>query len=314
MAVELIDGSEDAESTARIVSQVLRWLIYEPDAIEHMRAQSPGRRDWLGLLDGKKVGVGTCLVRPGQETTDIAWSMLYVLRDARHRGVGGTLYRRISEHARLLRRSQLHMYSFEDDPDTAGFAERHRFRIIGRVRGLQLALENCPRPEVDPPAGVTITTLAERPDLARGAWAIACETFPEIPSDDDEPWQAGGYEQFAARNLGGPRYIPDATFVAVAREEVIGYSQLAWMSPSAGIADSAMLAVRRDWRGLGVARALKAAQIAWAIDNGLSALRTGNDERNAAARAVNAHFPYEPVPDLLHFRGPLAPNVVRPPA
>jgi GNAT superfamily N-acetyltransferase len=67
-----------------------------------------------------------------------------------------------------------------------------------------------------------------------------------------------------------------------------------------------MLAVRRAFRGRGVSGALKAAQISWALDNGLSELRTGNEERNAAARAVNARYPYEPTPDGLLFRGPLA--------
>ena len=75
---------------------------------------------------------------------------------------------------------------------------------------------------------------------------------------------------------------------------------------SAGIADHDMLAVRRAWRGRGIAQSLKAAQIAWALDNGLIELRTGNEERNTAARAVNAHFPYTPMPDGLEFRGPCA--------
>jgi hypothetical protein len=42
------------------------------------------------------------------------------------------------------------------------------------------------------------------------------------------------------------------------------------------------------------------------LDNGLRELRTGNEERNAAARAVNANFPYMPLPDGLLYRGPLA--------
>ena len=41
------------------------------------------------------------------------------------------LYRQVSEHARNLGRSTLHMFSFEDDPDTAGFAARHGFTVSG---------------------------------------------------------------------------------------------------------------------------------------------------------------------------------------
>ena len=85
---------------------------------------------------------------------------------------------------------------------------------------------------------------------------------------------------------------------------MVGYGQLGWSDRAAGIAEHEMIAVRRSWRGRGIARALKAAQIVWALDNGLSELRTGNEERNAAARAVNANFPYTPLPDGLLYRGP----------
>ncbi len=94
--------------------------------------------------------------------------------------------------------------------------------------------------------------------------------------------------------------------------EVIGYGQLGWEDRAARIASHEMLAVRRSGRGRGIATALKAAQIAWALDNGLSELRTGNEERNTAARAVNAKFPYRPLPDQLLYRGPLAPEPVDP--
>ena len=304
MAIELVEGRTDTASVARIASEVLRWIIFEPEAIDHLRAHMPTRRDWLGLLDGEPVGVGSAGVPVGMEASGVPMSMLFVLREARHRGVGGLLYRQVSEHARSLGYSELLMFSFEDDPDTLGFAARHGFRIVARTRGLRLPLMGCPRPEVTPPVGVTITTLAERPELARGMWEVACEALPDIPHGGDAPLQAGSYEQFAAREFAGPRYIPDATFAAVAGDDVVGYAQLGWMSRSAGLADHAMIAVRRDWRGRGVAQALKAAQIAWAIDNGLNELRTGNEERNSAARAVNSHFAYLPLPDFLNLRGP----------
>ena len=236
MAIELVDGRTDTASEARIVSEVLRWLVFEPEAIEHQRARTPSRRDWLGVLDGQPVGVGAAGVPVGMEASGVAVSMLLVLPEARHRGVGRLLYRQVSEHARELGRSELLTFSFEDDPDTVGFAARHGFTVAARTRGLRLPLADCPRPEVPPPAGVAITTLAERPELAPGIWEVACETFPDIPHGGDTPMQAGSYEQFHAGALSGPRYIPDATFAAIAGDEVVGYAQLEWMSRTAGIA------------------------------------------------------------------------------
>jgi mycothiol synthase len=165
-------------------------------------------------------------------------------------------------------------------------------------------LDGCPRPTAELPEAVTITTLADSPDLARGVWETAGEAMPDIPHYG-VPMSVGSLEEFAARSLAGPKYIPEATFVAVRNGEVVGYAQLSWMSRSAGIADHAMLAVRRAWRGRGIAKALKARQVMWALDNGVTELRTGNDERNASARAVNAGFAYTPLPDQIGYRGPL---------
>ena len=69
-----------------------------------------------------------------------------------------------------------------------------------------------------------------------------------------------------------------------------------------------MTAVGRRWRGRGVATTLKRATIAWAIAHGLELLETGNDDDNAPMRAVNLKLGYRPIPDMLTFRGPLAPE------
>ena len=102
----------------------------------------------------------------------------------------------------------------------------------------------------------------------------------DIPADGDVLTNPGSFEEFSTRALAGPRYIPEATFVAVTEDgEVVGYAQLGWMNRAAGIADHLMLAVHRGWRGRGIAKALKACPSTWALDNGLSELRTGNGPR-----------------------------------
>jgi mycothiol synthase len=302
--IELAAGTVDTAAAARVSTTVRRWIVIEPEAIEHSRATIPMFRDWLALLDGEPVGVGSCSLNLGMEEDTAAFATACVLSHARGRGVGTALYRQVSAHARALGKSELMTWGYEDDAGGVAFAELHGFVVVRRKPALRLVLDGCPRPTVDLPEGIAITTLADDPELARGVWETASEAMPDIPYYT-VPMSAGSFEEFAARSLAGPRYIPEATFIAVRDGEVLGYAQLAWMSRAAGIADHAMLAVRRAWRGHGIAKALKAQQIRWALDNGLSELRTGNDERNASARAVNATFPYTPLPEQIGYRGPL---------
>ena len=66
-----------------------------------------------------------------------------------------------------------------------------------------------------------------------------------------------------------------------------------------------MTGVKRAWRGRGIARALKQAQIAWAKNAGYERLDTRNEERNAPIRKLNAEFGYERSGIRKLFRGPL---------
>ena len=302
--IELVAGTADSAAAARIRTTVWRWVMVEPEALEHSRLTMAGFGDWLALLNGVPVGAASCSLNLGMEEDTAAFAVWCVLPDARRKGVGTALYRQVSAHARSLGKSELKTWGYEDDAGGVAFAERHGFVEVNRKPALRLVLDGCPRPELDLPDGVAITSLADHPELARGVWETASETMPDIPYDT-VAMSAGSFEEFAARSFAGPRYIPDATFVAVSDGEVIGYAQLAWMSRAAGIGDHAMLAVRRAWRGHGIAKALKAHQIAWALENGLNELRTGNDERNTSARAVNANFAYTRLPDQVGYRGPL---------
>jgi GNAT superfamily N-acetyltransferase len=304
--IELVAGSTNTAAAAQIRTEVWRWIVAEPEAIEHSRASRPMFRDWLALHDGEPVGAAACSLLPGREEDAAAFAINCVLPDARRQGVGTAIYRQVSAHARSLGKSELASWGYADDPGGFAFAEHRGFVVTSRIRGLRLVLEGCPRPTIELPEEIEMTTLAERPELAQGVWETASEAMVDIHADGDVPVSPGSFEEFSARALAGPKYIPEATFVAVGDREVVGYGQLVWMSRAAGHGDHAMLGVRRAWRGRGIAKALKAAQIVWALDNGLSELRTGNDERNASARAVNANFPYTPLPDQVGYRGPLA--------
>ena len=305
--IEVVDGAGDSVTVARISTDVLRWMTRLPERIEQVRARLPSYRDWVALLDGEPVGEAACMVPPDMKESTAAYGEICVLPDARRRGVGTALFDHVSAYCRSLGKSELETHTFEDDPDGVAFGERRGFTCIMRQRSLRLFLAECPPPSVDPPEGVTLTTLAERPDLVRDVWEVAAEAWPDIPFDGDAPLHPGEFEEFEALSLTGPKFIPDATFVALEDGETVGYAQLVWHDHSHAIGRHGMLAVRRAARGRGIAGALKAAQIAWALEHGLTELRTENEERNAPMRAVNAKYPYQPLPDGLVLRGPLAP-------
>jgi predicted GNAT superfamily acetyltransferase len=91
---------------------------------------------------------------------------------------------------------------------------------------------------------------------------------------------------------------------------VVGYASLILVPGSERIAWHDMTAVRRSWRGRGLAMALKATTIGAAIEHGLTALETGNDVDNDAMRALNARLGYRAQPDLLTMRGPLVHGIM----
>ena len=86
----------------------------------------------------------------------------------------------------------------------------------------------------------------------------------------------------------------------------MGYAKFSLTAAQPGIAYHDLTAVKRAWRGRGVARALKLAQIRWALANGSKELRTRNEERNEPIRRLNARFGYRPGIGRIYLGGPLS--------
>ena len=97
---------------------------------------------------------------------------------------------------------------------------------------------------------------------------------------------------------------PEATFVALAGDEVVGYAKFSLTAAQPTTAHHDLSAVKRAWRGRGIAGALKAAQINWALANGYQELHTRNEERNEPIRRLNARLGYKPGIGRIYLVGP----------
>jgi len=267
------------------------------------RASMLDHVDLLARVDGAARGSALVAIQP--QSPDVVFALVTVLPEYRGRGAGTGLYGAISGWARERGLDTIQTIVADDDPESLAFATRRGFAEESREKGVSLDLTRIEPPTVEPPEGVEITTWAARPELARGMYEVLLEAAPDIPGSEDEA--TGPFEHWLAHDMqGGPGDRPEATFIALAGDQVIGYAKFSLTAAQPTTAHHDLTGVKRAWRGRGVARALKATQIAWAKANGYEELRTRNDERNAPIRHLNKEFGYRPTVGRIYLKGPLA--------
>ena len=302
---------EEVDDLAALVEVIGAVTPDDPTSLEEIAWTDriyPGTARFVAETDdGRAVGaatVGRIFVYP--ETHPAFWGSLVVRPDARRRGIGSALLAAISDVAATAGTTGLELRAFGDRPEGIAFLEHHGYHELERARMVRLDLAGREPPAIDLPAELRLTSLAERPDLVVEVHQVATEAFDDIPGGDT-PMAAGDLAEFRARDVERPGIDHRAFFLAIdpTTGHVVGYASLMFVPGSTTVAWHDMTAVRRAWRGRGVATALKRATIGWAIEHGLVALDTGNDEDNAAMRAVNARLGYVPLPDELTMRGPL---------
>jgi GNAT superfamily N-acetyltransferase len=258
--------------------------------------------DLVARIDGELAGSGFAALQP--QRPNLVATLVTVLPEQRRRGAGSALYDAVSEWTRGRGLAALEAVVADDDPESVAFAERRGFVEDRREPGVALDLTTVDPPVAEPPPAVEIVTWAERPELARGIYDVAAEASRDIPGSEDE--EVEPFEQWLAHDMQGAGDKPEATFVAVAGDEVIGYAKFSLTDGQPTTAFHDLTAVKRTWRGRGVARALKATQIAWAKRNGYHELRTRNEQRNAPIRHLNAEFGYRPTVGRIYLLGPLS--------
>jgi GNAT superfamily N-acetyltransferase len=269
------------------------------DAVHSFRDSAQDYIDYLVREDRVILGSGVGAIfayRTGRVVT-----LITVLAGKRRRGAGTALYKAISTWASERGARELEVSVAGNDPESLSFAQRRGFSEARREVGLVLSLAGISPPRVQPPAGIEIMTWAQRPELARGMYEVDLETRRDIPGFEDVAVEP--FEDWMAHQMQRPTDSPEATFIALADEEVVGFAKLSLTAPTA--AGHAMTAVKRAWRGRGIARALKATEINWALANGYTELHTSNEERNAPIKRLNARLGYRPGIGRIHLVGPL---------
>jgi GNAT superfamily N-acetyltransferase len=299
--VEPCRAEDEERRSLEIYNRIFPWDSITMDEVRDFIRSALHYGDYLARRNGEPAGSLAIALMPSRPT--IGFSFVTVLPEHRGVGVGSALY----DTARgwLVERDIAEVEGVvpEDDAASLAWARRRGFEEVERNSRLVLELQDYEPPPVAPPDGIEITSWAERPELARGLYAVAAESFPDVPGAEDEVMEP--FDDWLEHHMRGSGDRPEATFVALAGDEVVGYAKFSLTAARPRDANHDMTGVKRAWRGRGIAGALKRTQIAWAKSAGYQRLVTQNEVRNEPIRRLNERLGYRSSPGRIVVRGPV---------
>ena len=285
------ESDADLEAWRRVRIAVVPYE--RTDSIEELRrSATPERLLLLAYRDGELAGSGV----GGRGDTASGFAIPRVVPAHRRRGVGTALLHALAEHVEALGLPDLGVGV--DDEGSLAFARRFGFEEEGRqVEQVRAVAADEPWPAA--PDGIGLVALGERPELlSRLYHELALDAFEDMPTPrkvqiTPEQWESEWVTW------------PEATFVALAGDELVGMAGLARDDDQPQRAENVLTTVRRDHRGRGIARLLKETTIAWASDRGLREIYTWTQTGNENMRAVNERLGYVTRTVSISLRRPL---------
>jgi GNAT superfamily N-acetyltransferase len=154
--------------------------------------------------------------------------------------------------------------------------------------------------------GITITTLAaelaregESESLLRALYEMESAAFRDVPFPD--PPTVAPFDEWREWVLHSPGGLRDAYFLARDGERFVGVSNMNRNEAQPGVIFQGFTGVIREYRGKGVAMALKLRTVRYAREHGYREIRTGNNTRNRPMLRINEAMGFQKQPVWIEF-------------
>jgi ribosomal protein S18 acetylase RimI-like enzyme len=228
------------------------------------------------------------------------WAEVDVDPDHQHRGIGRALYEHLEGLARTRSVETLWASVRADDVRSVRFFERAGFAERRRSWMSRLSLEATPTEMVgvghkSALSGVTFTTLAEegadRRDVQERIYRLDLEASRDAPRMGK--MTDISFEQYAELAFRGPRYYPEAVFLARVGNEYVSMSTLHHLPAEPDTLIVGFTGTLPSYRRLGLASELKRKAVEFARAHGYQYLRTFNDSENPRIWAINQKLGFQ---------------------
>ena len=223
---------------------------------------------------------------------------LWVAQEHRNQGIGSALYEEAVRFAqgREAKRLTTFVAFFETPEPAERFLAKRGFAEVDREVPVMLDLTTFDRAKFASPAphGIRFLSYAvagDTPENRHKLYALVTRLDRDIPTNDVMP-ESPLFEQWV-KDLETPEWDSETLMLAANGDDWIGMTQLGFQEHT-NIAWTFLTGVLPEYRGLGIAYALKLRAIDAAIARGCPLILTENHEDNAPMRAINKKLGFVP--------------------
>ena len=284
-ALVALYNSQEAESGPRNVEMFRREVAD--------RASEVGDALWVAVDQGTVEGYAGWNRAWWTGRSDVYAIEIRVERGSWGRGIGSRLYASLRSQPFAAQATCFLTWTRADCAEAQRFAARHGFEPTGQV------IEECRLylPDARDQHALELTSRLE----AEGIRILA---LAELQVDEpflhlfhrlwtgDEAVSGPQFESWRSSVLEDPGLSPETHWVALDGEYPVGTTFLKRLGPDG--AENDYTAVAPEYRGRGIASALKHRAIAWGRDHNLQWFYTSSLLENAPMLAINRRFGYRP--------------------
>lgn len=221
---------------------------------------------------------------------------------ARHStGIGGAIYDRLDRELKDLNALVVWTRNKEDLPQHREFFERRGFHAKSKAWESRLDLMTFdPTPfqeyhRQSEEGGISFHTLQEElgsgQNSLREIHRLVQDVVADMPSV--APFTPVPYQQWEKLELNNPTLLPEGYVIAKRGPEYLGLSIVYSIDKEPRNLSQGDTGVRREYRGRGIATALKLKVIDFGKRSGYEKLKTWNDSTNAAMLAINTKLGFK---------------------
>jgi RimJ/RimL family protein N-acetyltransferase len=307
VSFRLFDVAEasDYEAVAAVLADTYPEMPPSIEAMRHEETLWDSSRYWrIRLIGHDAAGEPIAYVNvshmPWQFAPNRYRTEIHVIHRARRAGIGRAVASWVEATLRGRHAETVRTEVKADDARSVAFA--HARDYVERQQNWESRLnvatfddacfaEHVRRVDAD---GVVIRTLSEMLDgaddqrreaIIAGYYALDAEATRDEPAlDPITPQPIKTWRGFA---IDGPEALPDATFLAIDGDEMVGLCALFRYLAMPGVLNQGFTAIARSHRGRGIAQALKARTVAYARAGGFHEIRTWNNSRNVPMLRIN---------------------------